>query len=352
MHYVFLIHGSSCPDNWFDSAVQTLRDNTQSAIPDQFDSAIQNISFEKLEYKNLLQDNLKSLIDGGMAIPKINDWLEHAQERADSGANLVDGPDPKSITANFLLEFVKDVLSYNWNTEMIRYVLNHIATKVLDIVEQSNEGDKFSFIAHGIGCKVIFDFLHQLYGDHYHLNPDGSPGMGALSIENLYLIGNTAPFLSKLDAFTYHTNDSHVRIHDPMAIPRQGGVVKRNFKIINHKYDLISQLGSSVTMESKLYSSKFMLEAVTGIWMHDPTQYFNHPAVYCAFAEDFLLGKEDAIANKNKLIQDYRNDLSWQVKLKEVKEIFQHYGANRDFDSSVTLFDFVKSTAETILEQV
>lgn len=352
MHYVFLIHGSSCPDDWFETTVQALKDNAKLAIPNQYDSVIGSLEFVKLEYAKLLKDNLKTMIDGGLAIPKINEWLELAQERSDSGANLVDGPDPNGISANFLLEFIRDVLSYNWNTEMIRYVLNHIGTKVLDTVENSKEGDRFSFIAHGVGCKVIFDFLHQLYGDHYRLNPDGSPGMGALSITNLYMIGNTAPLLSKLDAFSYHTNDSHVRIQDPMTIPRQGGVVKRNLRIINHKYDLISQLGSSVQMESKLYSNKMMLEEVTGIWMHDPIKYLNHPAVYCTFVEDFLLKKDEAIADKNKLIRSYAEDIAWQSKLKEVKEIFKHYGPNRSFDSTVSLFDFVKSTADTILEQV
>ncbi len=352
MHYVFLIHGSSCPDDWFETTVQALKDNAKSAIPDQYDSAISTVEFVKLEYAKLLQDNLKTLIDGGLAIPKINDWLQLAQERADSGANLVDGPDPKGITANFLLEFIRDVISYNWNTEMIRYVLNHISTKVLDIVEQAQQNDRFSFIAHGVGCKVIFDLLQQLYGDHYRLNPDGSPSMGALSIANLYMIGNTAPLMSKLDAFHYNVDESHVRIHDPMAIPRQGGVVKHNFRIINHKYDLISQLGSGIAINPSVYSSKILLDDVTGIWMHSLLKYVNHPAVYCTFVEDFLLGKNQAIANKNDLIRTYSQDLAWQSKVKEVKEIFQHYGQDRDFDSSLSLFDFVKSTAETILEQV
>jgi len=347
-----MIHGSSCPDDWFDSTVQLLKDNSKSAIPDQYDNAIANLTFVKLEYAKLLKDNLKTLIDGGQSLPKINEWLRLAQERADSGANLVDGPDPNGISANFLLEYIRDVLSYNWNTEMIRYVLNHLSTKVLDTVENSQAGDQFSFIAHGMGCKVIFDMLHQLYGDHYRLNPDGSPGMGALSITNLYLIGNTAPLLSKLDAFPYHINDSHVRILNPMAIPRQGGVIKRKFRIINNKYDLISQIGSNIKMEPKLYTNKLMLEAVTGIWMHAPEQYLNHPAVYCTFVEDFLLNKGETVANKNNLIRSYTEDVAWQSKLKEVKEIFKHYGPDRSFDSSVSLFDFVKSTADTILEQV
>lgn len=352
MHYIFLIHGSAHTDDWFDNATQALKDNAKSAIPEWYDQAIANIEFVKLEYANLLNNNLKTLIDGGMSIPKINDWLQFAQERYEDGANLVDGPDAKGISANFLLEFIKDVLSYNWNTEMIRYVLNHIGTKVLDVVENSKDGDKFSFIAHGVGCKVIFDFLHQLYGDHYRLNPDGSPGMGALAVSNLYLIGNTAPLLSSLDALNYNVNNSHVRIHDPMAIPRQGGVIKHNFRVINHKYDLISQLGSSASVEPKFISSKILLEDVTGVWMHSLDKYLNHPAVYCTFTEDFLLHKTQEIADKNKLIRSYGEDVAWQGKLKEVKEIFQHYGESRSFDSNVSLFDFVKSTVETILEQV
>ncbi len=355
MHYVFLVHGAGGKvAGWSVPLVQSIDVQAKSILGDEFDTARQGVEFVEINYHEILANNIKEILKGGDSIPKVNDWLKAAEERRKSGANLVDAPDEQSLAANLVLEFLMDSLSYIWNIDMARFVLNKIATQVLPVIQNSNQGDKFSFVGHGIGSKILFDFLHQLYGGDkspYQLTPDGSPAMGALEVDSLYLLGNTAHGLSKVSfGGQYDQNNSHIRLYDRMAIPRQGGVVRGHYRIINHQYDAISKMGKSEEVQDKFVSQKIELTNVTAIWMHQAALYFEHPAVNLSMIEDFYLPADKKVTNKDQIIASYNTSKNTRSIAEDLSDIFENYGDDRTFDSKITVFDYLKKMADAFLK--
>lgn len=305
MHYVFLIHGSGdFRPGWSAPHKQMLND---AALEHSGKSELEirdTTQYIEVNYQHLLNERLDSLITGGETLGRFNEWLIRIADSRRRRAESVDldteftiGKKLAALNNGFLL----DALVYTRNPETVNHILLSVAEQILSVIAESPRRSRFSFLGHGLGTKVIFDFLHRLYTPDdaptlprtahdsptpFSVSSSGLPSRHSMRVNGLYLASNVAPLLGLLDHTNYDMNHSHVRVFNDKIFPVQEGIVRGTYRVFNNKIDPIAQLGRSHLVKSSVYSDNVQLSYANQFWMHDLKCYMEHPQVCLSMVED------------------------------------------------------------------
>lgn len=303
MHYIFIIHGSGdYQPGWMTSHEAFLYQKAAQHTGKSEQECRDSFTFVEVNYQNILDNQLDGLINGGQSLGKFNEWLiKIAEKRADRTA--LDAPDLNigqklaALNSGFLL----DSLIYTRSPEIVNHIMLAVSEQILSVYAESPNLSSYSFIGHGLGTKVLFDFLHRLYwADNapslphtpsrsrqpFSVTASGRPSHHSMSVSSLYLLANAAPLLNLLDHTAYTMNNSHVRIFNDSSFPVQQGIVRSAYRIFNNKMDPIAQLGRTKSISQKVYTEAVELTYSTQLWMHNMSAYLRHPRVYLSLIED------------------------------------------------------------------
>ncbi len=322
MHYVFLIHGSGdFQPGWSATHAQFLHDAALEHSGKSETEITNTTQYIEVNYQHLLNERLDALITGGETLGKFNEWLigiaDSRRRRAESidlDAEFGIGKKLAALNNGFLL----DSLVYTRSPETINHVLLSVAEQILSFIADSPRRSRFSFLGHGLGTKVIFDFLHRLYSPDdapalprtshaptipFSVSSSGLPSRHSMRVNGLYLVSNVAPLLGLLDHTNYDMNHSHVRIFNDKIFPVQEGVVRGTYRIFNNKMDPVAQIGRSHLVKSGICSDQLQLNYANQFWMHDLKSYIEHPQVCLSMTEDVhncrIDAKSDIVAAFN-----------------------------------------------------
>lgn len=318
MHYVFLIHGSGdFQPGWSATHAQLLHDTALEHSGKSETEITDTTQYIEVNYQHLLNERLDSLIAGGETLGKFNEWLigiadsrRRRTESIDLGAEFGVGKKLAALNNGFLL----DTLVYTRSPETVNHVLLSVAEQILSVIANSPRRSRFSFLGHGLGTKVIFDFLHRLYmpddapalprtasspATPFSVSSGGLPSRHSIRVNGLYLVSNVAPLLGLLDHTHYDMNHSHVRIFNDKKFPVQEGIVRCVYRIFNNKMDPIAQIGRNNLVKSGIYSDSLQLSYANQFWMHDLKTYIEHPQVCLSMTEDICNCRIDA---KNDIV--------------------------------------------------
>ncbi len=360
MHYVFLLHGSGRnKPGWSTSFRTILEERVELYTGLKSSSQRKRVEFVEINYGDVLEQNVQRLLNGGYSLGKFNEWLQGAFDRRKNGLPLVDGASKKELAANFTLEFLMDALTYLWNPEMARYVQLKVGSQVLNVVKEASTGTRFSFIGHGVGTKVAFDFLHNLYGEMrypigmevpFRVTPQGNPSRDSMAVSYLHLLGNAAHGLSKIDAASFDMNNSHVRLYNRFSTPKQGGIVRLGYRTYGHRYDWLSRLGLNSLVKPNFISGYSELTAVTGLDMRSLEAYINHPAVHIPIIEDLYMSRGKKVENRNQIMGDYETQKNIPAVAAELSTLLSQHGEGGALEGKIHFFDFLKRLADAFLE--
>lgn len=321
MHYVFLIHGSGdFAPGWSMPHAQLLQDAALEHSGKSEMELTDTTQYVEVNYQQILNERLKSIVAGGETLGKFNEWLIRiAESRARRAEDIsIDeeftiGKKLAALNNGFLL----DTLVYTRNPETVNHILLTVAEQILQVVADSPKRSRFSFLGHGLGTKVVFDFLHRLYmpddaptlprtahapSTPFSVSSSGAPSRHSMRVNNLHLLSNVAPLMCLLDDTNYDMNRSHVRVFNDKIFPVQNGVVRSNYRIFNNKIDPIAQIGRSNSVKAAVYSDHVQMSYAGQFWMHDLKSYIEHPTVCLSMVEDVHNCHIDA---KNDIAKTY-----------------------------------------------
>jgi len=326
MHYVFLVHGSGdFASGWSAPHTQLLHDAALEHSGKSEAELTDTTQYIEVNYQRVLNERLDALVVGGETLGKFNEWLIRiAESRArraepiDRDAEFTIGKKIAALNNSFLL----DSLVYTRSPETVNHILLTVAEQILQVIADSPKRSRFSFLGHGLGTKVLFDFLHRLYmpddapalphNAHtpttpFSVSSSGMPSRHSMRVSNLYMVSNVAPLLGLLDHINYDMNHSHVRIFNDTVFPVQHGVVRNNYRIFNNKIDPIAQIGRSDSISTSVYSEKMTMSYASQFWMHNLGSYIKHPYVCLSMVEDVhdcrVVPKTDIVKSYNETHQ-------------------------------------------------
>ncbi len=365
MHYIFVIHGSSdYQSGWLAEHAEFLYKKAATHTGKSEQECRDAMTFVEVNYQNILNNKLDALIAGGQSLGKFNDWLiKIADKRLNDPLNpdLNIGEKLAACNSGFLL----DSLVYTRSPETINHVLLSVSEQILSVVAQSPRRSKFSFIGHGLGGKIAFDFLHRLYwpdnapslprtasdpGLPFSVSANGLPSRHSLRVSSLYLLANAVPILNLLDHTAYNMNNSHVRIFNDATFPVQQGVVRNAYRIFNNKMDPIAQIGRTKSIAPSVYTEAQQLSYTTQLWMHDLNTYLQHPHVYLSLIEDVLRVE---LADKLQIAATYDNDHKPGGTVKSIGldfiEQIRTDAENEDFTAKDMFITFMKKLSDNFI---
>ncbi len=364
MHYVFFIadiipKGTIDFEYLTDFLYQKAAEYTEKSVED----CKKELSFIEIKYQHKIDQQLDQLIKGGKTLGKFNDWLIKQTElktKVESSQDIsIKLREKIAVKYN---DFLLNTLIYTRNPEMRNYVLLEVAEKVLSVFTKAPKRSSFSFIGHGLGAKILFDFLHRLYWPDnapplpktkhsprlpFSVSASGMPSRHSMRISSVYLLANVAPLLSRIDQALYDCNNSHVRVYNSDTFPVQQGIIRRSYRIFNQQKDLIAQLGLNKSIEPKVFTELVKLNTYTQFWMNDIECYLQHPQVYLSLIEDVF---RSPIDKKMDIVKEYENEhqaieTAHDIGL-EFVNTFEKMLKEETFNSRDLLVEFMKKLSE------